>query len=342
MDLEKMSLDEANNIPGMIEESEKKLLYVIAQTLPLEDGDSIIEFGPFFGQSTNCIAQGLKANSTFGDKCNFYTYDSFECNKNGWFGPQVLLHAKKAEVSELVKTEGEIVNFEKVFYHFMKDYIEAGIVKSIKSELLNSEPPAGKIPLLQIDSPKYYEELKIILEKFLPLTKVNGFIVFQDFFYQWSATIILPVAILIDRGFISIQGSAASSLLCQIIKVPNEQDIKELDEQMKDEEDCFRFFELVINRCKIETLDKPEFFLPKITLAQIQWLYQRKKYKDARYTIIKYLKDGNPFHLRLVDTFLELLGFGFSIRRLFEMDQSIEKQETLSGAGKFKKEESKI
>ena len=330
-----MNFQEAEDIPGMIELVERKMLYVSVQSLSLEDGDNIIEFGPFFGRSTNCIAQGLKNNKTFSHNCRFLTYDSFHCNVNGWFAPHVLRAAESGGVTDMLETKNDRINFEPIFNYYMKNYIDSGIVSGVKSELTNSNPPDGPICFMHIDSPKFFEEFKTILSKFLPKSKLGSLIVFQDFFYQWSASLILPIAILLKKDFLSIQESAASSLLCKVIKVPNQNDILEIVEDMNNEKKCIEIFDYVIGACKKIKLDRPESFLPKITLAKIQWLYSNGKYNDARKTIVSYIREGNPFQLKLVDTFLELLGYGFSIRHLFELDHSNDFNETLSGSGSF-------
>ena len=117
-----MNFQEAEDIPGMIELVERKMLYVSVQSLSLEDGDNIIEFGPFFGRSTNCIAQGLKNNKTFSHNCRFLTYDSFHCNVNGWFAPHVLRAAESGGVTDMLETKNDRINFEPIFNYYMKNY----------------------------------------------------------------------------------------------------------------------------------------------------------------------------------------------------------------------------
>jgi hypothetical protein len=334
----KINFEEAKIIPGMIEKIERLMLFETVKSLTLQEGDSIVEFGPFFGRSTNCIAQGLLANPSYKKDNKFFTYDSFECNEKGWFAPHLIGAADLGNVSSLLKTSEETINFEEVFNHFLKPYLDSGTVSSIKSELIHSTPPPGRISYIHIDSPKYYEELKIILIRFLPQMRVDGLIIFQDFFYQWSATLIITVAILIEKSFISIQASAASSLVCKVLKVPNSKDIKELDLLMQDEKECEKLFDYAIESCQKIKLDRSESFLPKLVLAKIQWQYARKDYKNARRTIVNYLKEGNPFQLRLVDTFLELFAYGFSIRELFEKDyQKDDSGSSLTGSGGFER-----
>ena len=330
-----MNFEEAANIPGMIELVERKMLFSTVQSIPLEKNDCIVEFGPFFGRSTNCIAQGLLSNISYTSSCKFFTHDSFECDESGWFAPHVRRAAKEGNVENLLEVNGVKINFQKIFSHYMKSYLKTETVTIIKSELTNSQPSTEKIAFMHIDSPKYYEELKIILIKFFPQTKVGSIIVFQDFFYQWSATLILSVAILIDKNLLSLEESAATSLVCRIVKPPNAVDLAELDLIMQNNDLCEGYFDVAIKECNKIKLDRPESYLPKITLAKIQWQYSNGNFHETRKTIVKYLNAGNPIQIKILDNFLELLGNGFSIRHLFEKDHMNEDSSTIANTGKF-------
>jgi hypothetical protein len=336
-----MNYEEAENIPGMIEIVERSMLFSTLRSLTLEDGDSIIEFGPFFGRSTNCIVQGLLANKTYKPTCKFYTYDSFECDEQGWFAPHVRGRARAGGMEHLIEKHNKKLNFQKIFLHYMEPYLKTETVTCVKNELVDSKPPANKIAFIHIDSPKFYEEFKIILNRFFPKTKIGGMIIFQDFFYEWSATIILPVTILIKKGFLRLESSAATSLVCCVIKVPEKKDLREVEIIMNEENECEKYFDDAIQLCKEIKLDRAESYLPRLTLAKIQWQYSRGHFQKARGTIVRYLKEGNPFQLKLVDNFLELLANGFSIRHLFEKDHSKEDPLTLANSGKFEKDSHK-
>ncbi len=336
-----MNFHEAENIPGMIELVERSMLFSTVKSLSLEKNDSIVEFGPFFGRSTYCIINGLLANNSYTSSCSFVTHDSFECDEDGWFAPHVHKAAKSGKVEHLIEISGKKINFEKIFLHYMKSYLDSACLNYSKVEIEESYPSPNKIAFIHIDSPKFYEEFKVILYRFFPQTKAGCVIVFQDFFYEWSATIILPIAILIDKGVLSLESSAATSLVCRVNSVPSQNDINEVDNIMNDKKKCEGYFDVAITACNKIRLDRPELYLPRITLAKIQWLYSAGHFNEARKTIVKYLKDGNPFQLKLIDTFLELLANGFSIRHLFEKDHSNDDVPRLAGAGKFERDKSK-
>jgi len=316
-----MNESEALIIPGMIESNEIKLLFNSASKIVLNDNDQIIEFGAFFGRSTNCIAQGLLANPTYNKNCKFLTYDSFECDEDGWFAIHVVGHAKAGKVIELIqRKEKKKINFFKIFEHYLTPYIDKRVVYPVVNELLDSKPEQGEIALIHIDSPKYYEEFKTIFYRFLPKTRVGSVIIFQDFFYHWSASLILVVAILIEKKYIVVESSAATSLACKVLKIPGTEEILEIDLMMQNENVCLDYFEVAVNACNKEKIDRYESFVPRIILAKIQWLYSKKRYSEAADTITNYLKGNNSFGRGILDDFLEMLKHGFSIRKLFEKD----------------------
>ena len=320
-----MNYEEAKNIPGMIEPVERKMLFNQAKEILLDDTDCVVEFGSFFGRSTNCIAQGLLVNPKYTPKCSLYTYDSFECDVDGWFAPHVFAYAIDANVSHFIDVKNEKVNFEKVFTHYLRSYISSNLVKSIKSELHDCQAPNSNIALMHVDSPKYYEEFKIILYRFFPKTKIGTIVVFQDFFYHWSGSLILIIAILVKKGFIAIKESAASSLVGKILIVPSRSDILELDLVMQNHDVCPEYFDFIIEECSKIEIDRKEQFLPRLSLAKMQWFYSNEKYNDARKTMEDYLKEGNTFTRQVIDDFLEIFKNGFSIRRLFEKDHEKKK-----------------
>lgn len=315
-----MNFEEANNIPGMIELVEREMLFNQAREISLIETDCVVEFGSFFGRSTNCIAQGLSVNPKYSSNCFFYTYDSFECDLDGWFAPHVYAYATNANVLHLIKVENKKVNFEKVFKHYLNSYIRSNLVVSIKSELHDSQAPNSTIALMHIDSPKYYEEFKFILYRFFPKTKIGSIIIFQDFFYHWSGSLILIIAILVKKGFVYVDQSAASSLVGKILKIPTMNDILELDLMMQNYDESLKHFDFIIEECSKIELDRKEQFLPRLTLAKIQWLYSNEKFDDARKTMDDYLKRGNTFSREVTNDFLEIFANGFSIRKLFEKD----------------------
>ena len=106
----------------------------------------------------------------------------------------------------------------------------------------------------------------------------------------------------------------------QSFKKPGTEEILEIDLMMQNESICSDYFEVAVNACDKEKIDRYESFVPRIILAKIQWLYSKKRYSEATDTITNYLKGNNSFGRGILDDFLEMLKHGFSIRKLFEKD----------------------
>lgn len=311
-----------SEIPGMIEPIEQVLLESLAKEINFENDESVVEFGTFFGRSTACIAAGLKNNKTFSKNSKFYAFDSFECNLSGSFYPHVLSFAKSSNCENLLKEVGVKVDFFQIFQKFVDHYIKNEILFPQKKELMNSFPENKIIRLMHIDSPKFYDDFKFILYRFFPFLKQGSVIVFQDFFYHWSASLIAVIGIMYKNDFLTIEKSAASSLLCKVSKTFDSTQIGKIDLMMSDKNIIPLSIDLLIETMKKVDLDRRDIFLPRLKLAKIQWLYENESHKAASDEVVKFVNDGNKLNSAIVNDFLELMSFGFSIRRLYIRDHS--------------------
>ena len=159
----------AIDIPGMIEPKEQTLLEQLAREIQFDENESVVEFGTFFGRSTASISAGLKSNETFARNSGFYAYDSFECDLEGGFYRHVRDNAVRANVTDLLLKRGNRVDFFPIFEKYLDHYIKKGILRPQKCELKNSFPKGEAIRLMHIDSPKFYDEFRLILFRFSPI-----------------------------------------------------------------------------------------------------------------------------------------------------------------------------
>ena len=188
-----MEKKDLNSIPGMIEKGEQDLLIEHASAIQLNDEDVIIEYGCFFGRSTNCIIEGLRLNKTYIKSNKFMLYDSFQCKKDNLFSVDVNSDAKKYNVDHLIiEKAGGVIDFRKIFEHFtLPTEITLEINQCNLHEIKHTNKP---IALMHIDAPKYYEEFKYILDNHFIDLKMGSIIVFQDFFYHLSCFCIVSFA----------------------------------------------------------------------------------------------------------------------------------------------------
>jgi len=92
--------------PGMIEESERRLLFKAAlncRSLP------VAEFGAFFGASTLALACGLSAEQA--NPMPLTCIDAFEVEANHSFHKHVISYAKHCKAENLLRTDGTKTNW---------------------------------------------------------------------------------------------------------------------------------------------------------------------------------------------------------------------------------------
>jgi len=312
---------EALNIPGMIEPVEQQTLYALARTLDLGETGQIVEFGTFFGRSTNCLAQGLSHNVTRTQNSKLYAYDSFQCLKDGSFAPHVLSNAQRGNIASKLEITERHINFEKVFGHYLKNYIDSNLVLQIRSELAASEPgEMKKIRLLHIDSPKFFNELRIILEKFFPLINHNGIIIFQDFFYHWSGSLIAAVEWMRQAGLVTFQFSAASSLVVKMRRKFSSDDLEKLDDAIVSPKKICSLIRETALYCQTIQIDRPASFLPRLQLAVFQVLWESGDTQNATSELFSWATSEKTISASVVNDFLEMMRSGFKIRGQYLAD----------------------
>jgi hypothetical protein len=308
-------------VPGMVDPMEQRLLYGGARCAQLVAGESMVEFGTFFGRSTLSIADGLRDNPR-GDASNIlHAYDSFECDLRGGLVPYVVQFAKEGKVEELLDVRNGKVGFRRVFEHYLADHIASGRVRVSASELMAAEPPPSQIAFMHIDCPKNYREFKSILYRFFPRLRVGSVVIFQDYFYQWSAGLIAAVQLLVEFGIIRMSGSVASSLAVEIIELPTAERILALDLAMQESDLAAIIDRAIAGSAGIEISQKQRF-LPRLTLAKVQYLWEQRQFKRATLELKLYLDAGGQVNHTLLVDFFDLMEHGFSFRALYDLDHS--------------------
>ena len=313
-------LDKAKKIPGMIEPIEQSMLFELAQNVQLSSNDYIVEFGTFFGRSTYCLSSGFLKNN-LKDKSNvILALDSFSCSSKGSFSDIVQTMAKIGNVKELLDISNKKLSFQRIFENYLSDEIKEGVVIHKAKELKNSFPlKRGKIALMHIDSPKFYREFSFIINRFFPLLKENSFIVFQDYFYHWSATLVAAIQLLYELNIIKFLYSKASSLCVQVCRIPFKKEINIIDQQMNRNEIVVKMLDNAIKSSKLYNIDREVQFLPRLYLAKIQFLYSIGEIVNAN-ELRNFMNESNMVNKPILDDYLELLKFNFSMEKLYLQD----------------------
>lgn len=309
------------SIPGMIEPIEQRTLYGLASQISLHPNDQVVEFGSFFGRSTACLAQGLADNPNRKASNQVYAYDSFGCANSGGFANHVNSFAQTGDISNLLVTSGKRLDFYPVFEHYLSEHISCGAVRPVQAELRDSKPgDIRQIALMHIDSPKFYEELKFLVERFFPRLRDGALVIFQDFFYHWSATLIAAVEALRQMNVLEYHLSAASSLITQFNRKVDSGVIKVLDKRLADPAQVNQLIMDAIDACKPIQTDRPEHFIPRLWLAAYQHLWEQNKTEEATDLIGRFFGAGGKMTQPVLNDYLEMMRRGFSVRNLYELD----------------------
>jgi hypothetical protein len=314
---------EIDKIPGMIESIEQALLKRLAKESTFESNEVAVEFGTFFGKSTACISKGLSENESFHrNKGKLIAYDSFDCKKDGGFFKYVHAYAKAANKTHLLEVKDSKIDFHRVFNFYLQEHIDSGLLQVERVELTKSFHQGGRIRIMHIDSPKFYREFKFILFRFFPYLSENAYVIFQDFFYHWSASLIAICALLLRKEYLKIDQSAASSLVCKVNKPIKMDAIYELDLALEIEAEIPNLIDYAINSVKAITVDRREIFQPRLTLAKIQWLFESGQHVKVSDEIVEFFRQGNRLNSSVLNDYIELVRNGFSIRKLYNQDHN--------------------
>ncbi len=306
----------------MIEPVEQNLLYELSSEIDLSIEDQLVEFGCFFGRSTCCIAEGLLNNSRFNGQ-HLHAYDSFGCAERGGFVDHVVAFAQPAGVLHLAeRDERGRVSFLKIFEHFLSAHLRSGLVVPHVSELFSSKPAsAGSVAFMHIDSPKFYEEFRFILFRFFPLLRPGSVVVFQDFLYPWSAGLIAAVEGLRQSGLISYERTAASSLATRVLRRPTIEEVIEIDLAMEPGRVGPLIGAAIAAVGGIE-VDRPDQFVPRLKLAQVQNEWALGNTAGAVAQLTAHLQSSSRLEWSVINDFMEMLGAGFDIRKVYQADRS--------------------
>lgn len=311
-----------SDIPGMIEPVEQALLTELAATTHLRPGEVVCEFGAYFGRSTRCLAQGLLSNRSLGirDYPVLRTYDVFKCDEGGMLGGYVIQSAQRGGVAPLLDRRGATIDFTAVFDHYMAG-LPAGLMARHKTDLGAAQHTGHVIALMHVDAPKWYGEYRQVLKEFGPSLRVGSHVVFQDFFYQWSSTIVVAIHLLVEAGYFEPRESAASSLLVQVVKPLTAAVLEEAHERYQ-ACDPFAVVQRVLKFYEgFDGLDRPATFVPRVALAAAQLAFESGDFQQSRVWLDTVCRPyGGSLPAPLARDLADLVAHGFSMRRYYETD----------------------
>lgn len=301
-----------NNVPGMTEPVELMVLNKLSQKINLKSDDIFVEFGPFFGRSTFSMLEGFIANTSRTTLNKVYAFDRFSCDINSMLTPHVYAHAQKAGIQNLLEQRDGKVIFEKIIRHYLHQYIEDEQLEICTQDLKDAQPPKGTIAFMHIDCPKKYLDFKTILYRFFPNIRPGSVIIFQDYFYHWSGSLIAVTQLLTESGIVKPSISAATSLVTEVIKRPTLEQLMEIDQAMS-HEDIPEIIQRAIEMVGKLDVDRRDHFEPRLVLAKVQQLIVLKRNAEASSEIETYLTSGKPISASHIFNFSEMLKHSFEI-----------------------------
>ena len=312
------------DIPGMIEPIEQGLLYDLARNIELRPKSKIIEFGAFFGRSSKCLLDGIRANNSIvmHDRSSppLRVIDSFQCHPSGSFRVHVESFARQGQVAHLLNMDSDSLSFRNIFdFYTLSD---TDLMKVSEMELEDTYHDGAGIGLMHIDLPKFWNEYRLLINRFFLWCDADCEIVFQDFFYHWSATLIKPIFIWIKDGIFEPVSTAASSLHVRLRRKITSEDIRKLEHAMAETDDAKVIQECRKNLAEFD-IDRKDYFLNRLLLAQLQQEFEEKRYSDAQ-TSFRLLFESKTINVPGIYTdLLDLIGNGFSIRSLYDLDHHL-------------------
>lgn len=311
----------ASSIPGMIEPAEQALLYRSAKSLRLGLDDCIVEFGSFLGKSGYCLAKGFIDSSSalvHRKDAAIRCYDSFSCAKSGPFYPHLNSALDSFRSRGFLQEANGVVDFKEAFEYFTHGF-EKNVLAGFQYELADMYPiDDKKIKLVHLDLPKWYEDYKLIVERFFDRLEQGTLVIYQDFFYHWSATLVAAVQFWIDKGLLIPVETAATTLSTVLARRITEEDLLELDEAMS--LNVASNIQRAIEYFSQFTVDRPDIFHSRLRLAKIQYLFELGDFEGVSSEFMT-LQDTGFLQIEVVyNDFAELLKYGFSMRALYQGD----------------------
>ncbi len=299
-------------IPGQIERSEQVMLLEIMRALPFGPDDTIVEFGTLFGRSTACLVNGILAKNLPPRSAPYVrAFDGFNFPLSNDFHRYIVHTAEQRNLRHLLRFTADTVNWRAFYDHFLGTAESEGILKTTEGEIQNAANDVARIALMHVDAPKDYKDLRPIILNFFPALRPGAVVIFQDYFFVWSATLIAAVQVLIDTGFAARRSMAATSLAVSILKPFDHESIAHIDDLIQKTP-----VETLVDRAVTETQALPvadiTIDVGKLVLAKMQYLWSAGQRKAAAKSL-RQLVNGGVIHPRVLEEAILLLGIDFDL-----------------------------
>ena len=302
-------------IPGLIEPIEQQMLTEQSQALSLQPDEVLVEFGTFFGRSTACIYNGLVNNPHFRllrasqKQGIFRAFDGFQYKKETSFGALITKMADRYGLSDLMKEDQGMLNFQGIFEHLMQPIPDQQLETNacmIEQALHNGRP----IRMMHLDMPNHWHEYEYIVDQFFPSLVNGATIVFQDFFYHRAATLSSAIFLWIEQGLFTPTQTAASSLVVKVNGPIGTNEVEQLKQAMQSA-NCSD----ILNRANRYFLafntDRKAYFANRLLVANFFYEFCMERHDKAQLMFRKLMEEGTINNPGIYGDIVDLVGTGF-------------------------------
>jgi hypothetical protein len=150
-----------------------------------------------------------------------------------------------------------------------------------------------------------------ILDNFFPLLNISSTLVFQDYFYHWSSSLIAFTQQLLNDKKIKIKGTAASSLAVELIDKIDTTYIEKIKDLME-KNNLNLLIQQSRNNFSLNNMDRYYIFYPRLILAQLEYAYNNSP-EEIKGIMQYYLSDKKCVNLNTLNDLSDLISKKFII-----------------------------
>ena len=288
--------------------------------MPNTDSLTLQDFWPWLGDHCNCILRAGTPDSILYDDDDFhwrFTQENprtllVQLVRGKRLIGEVFIEPELVSSVRMTPGEKDEVIFRKVFENNLEPAISSGSLVTCENEIKDARCTVDRISMMHVDAPKYYRDFRYLMFEFFPRLTTGGAIVYQDYFFPYSGSIIAAIQHMAELHLIRPIKSAASSLIVEVIAPIKKSDMEHIDETMQSS-----FHPDAIDRAisSIESIpiDRPRVFLPRLYLSKLPYYWQSERFKDAQLCVANAiaLQNQSTKFTPATNDVIHMLGNGF-------------------------------
>jgi hypothetical protein len=125
-----------------------------------------------------------------------------------------------------------------------------------------------------------------------------------------------------QAGLVTFQFSAATSLVVKVCRKFSSDDLDKLDDAIVSPERICSLIRETALYCQTIQIDRPASFLPRLTLAAFQVLWESGDTEGATSEVLSWATSEKTISASVINDYLEMMRSGFSIREEYLRDHT--------------------